>query len=728
MTYGSTARNNIIAMTNDKRNDQNDRTQTPLVVNQSGHEKNHSQEIQNKETVKDPNNRKHVDQAIIETSVETIEKPTGIAIPVNAQNNSQSQNDPHTITNDKNQKSQFLGTPNSNSKIPTCTNRAENSLLVPESVLVDCITTPSNPSTSTNPKRTNHPPVSEFPPISSNFQKFNSKNSKNPVVSLTPTALPPKTKPPTNQPTTTNHPPPPIAKQSMATRLRAKQAEPTTRIDLTPPKRVTKQGCPAIMFKREDYMIKMAESCKYTLVGKFYSPMPKMEVPLAETTTSTQEGSRKAKEQSTNQNRNEVSNDQWETQKRRKFKADGGEDGIQEKPTNLQDGVSRGGVLSHVLRENFLIDPRNDFRAPATTTNMFQHPSSQQSDKMDLINAQRMASKLTHTVSADVGANQPPKQLQQVVQMHDFRPAGTAIEFGQIAASGLGGYSAHMQSQKLQVLGQASTADLEENLQHQRQSFGHIERAENDQATGCSFSTILSDQVSSPCSHQVQDSNSKQQDTYNINDMKFSATPSNSNQPATSKTLRRKRARKKKLEKQQEVAASTPTTTIHTSEKDNNDEVVSSSCSQYVLLDQTTPIRSPDFGCEDPLNLTPLNIQPAPFMQPENATNILRTNNEDQTSTPASDDEYSVIHSEDEYDQDFQGEVEFEDEGETTEQSIKIAAPSKTTTKVMNDEMNQLASEQGLSPRGIYHNSKFTTIRASISRPNTRLHNLRSHQ
>ncbi|XP_055835237.1 uncharacterized protein LOC129903717 [Solanum dulcamara] len=1023
------------------------------------HQTNPQEQIFSK---KDPSNNSNVD-----SSLDPKEKTTGTIFPVNAQNKSQSKSNPHTLRNEINQTTQFLGTSNSNSKIPTCVTRGENSLIVPEAVLVDRITTLGNPSTSTNPKHTNHPPVSDFPPISSNFQKFDPKNSKNPIVSFTPSALPPKTKSPNNQPTTTNHPPPPIAKQSMATRLRAKQAEHTTRIDLTPPKRVTKQGCPAIMFKREDYMVKMAESCKYTLIGKFYSPMPKMEVirkkfisqtelrgkvkithfnsrhiyidldnehdrttvldskrmyidgvfmrfqvwtptfdpnyetpilpvwvilpelpwhcfhkefvtllladvgqvlhldmafmqktrgsvakakvqmditkpriqsvwigfdenddpngegrwqdieyedvplyctyckhqghtplacpvsrrdtecnkakdkeeepkkdaspkitgmistpivltnaisfrqqvPLEETTTTNQEGSRKAQEDSTNQNRNQISNNQWETQKRRNFKGktqtvqntqtiqgntqqhehqpgidsmlpiphgspssfnvlnvltaaaevvNGGEDGgIQEKPTNLQEGVSRGGVVSHVLHENLMVDPRNDFRAPATTSHI-QHSSSQHVNKRDSVDAQKMASKLPPAVtigcettvdfgrlsspslrteqqqfrSVDVGANQSQKMTQQVaqnlqvlggsatvglreaihvldatsaatmeenrvhnraIQMQKQRPAdapiptkkmtntatpyqpqnsqenrvhnkATQMQGSRPAAAGL--------EQNLHGFGPISASTLKEksvqvvapkliSIQHNSQGVDHTENVENDQHYGCSFSITSSDQTSSLSSHQVQHSNSKQKDNATISGIEFSASPSPYNQQATSKTLRKKRTRKKKQEKKQEAATPTPPTTADTGGKDNNGEVFSNSCSQYVLLDQSTPIRSPDFSCEDPLNLTPLNIQPAPFTQPENATNILCTNNDAQTSTPDSDDEYGVIHSEDEYDQDFQGEVELENEEETDEQSNSIAAPSKTTTKVTNDEMNQLANKQGLSPRGM---------------------------
>ncbi|XP_055814165.1 uncharacterized protein LOC129883554 [Solanum dulcamara] len=855
------------------------------------HQTNPQEQIFSK---KDPSNNSNVD-----SSLDPKEKTTGTIFPVNAQNKSQSKSNPHTLRNEINQTTQFLGTSNSNSKIPTCVTRGENSLIVPEAVLVDRITTLGNPSTSTNPKHTNHPPVSDFPPISSNFQKFDPKNSKNPIVSFTPSALPPKTKSPNNQPTTTNHPPPPIAKQSMATRLRAKQAEHTTRIDLTPPKRVTKQGCPAIMFKREDYMVKMAESCKYTLIGKFYSPMPKMEedgrtsnmkmspftvltantkvillllapsaeeiqnatrpktrkksqrkmrrqksqVPLEETTTTNQEGSRKAQEDSTNQNRNQISNNQWETQKRRNFK--GKTQTVQNTQTiqgntqqhEHQPGIDSMLLIPHGSPSSFnvlnvltaaaeVVNGGEDGGIQEKPTNLQEgHSSSQHVNKRDSVDAQKMASKLPPAVtigcettvdsgrlsspslrteqqqfrSVDVGANQSQKMTQQVaqnlqvlggsatvglreaihvldatsaatmeenrvhnraIQMQKQRPAdapiptkkmtntaapyqpqnsqenrvhnkATQMQGSRPAAAGL--------EQNLHGFGPISASTLKEksvqvvapkliSIQHNSQGVDHTENVENDQHYGCSFSITSSDQTSSLSSHQVQHSNSKQKDNATISGIEFSASPSPYNQQATSKTLRKKRTRKKKQEKKQEAATPTPPTTADTGGKDNNGEVFSNSCSQYVLLDQSTPIRSPDFSCEDPLNLTPLNIQPAPFTQPENATNILCTNNDAQTSTPDSDDEYGVIHSEDEYDQDFQGEVELENEEETDEQSNSIAAPSKTTTKVTNDEMNQLANKQGLSPRGIHHNPKFTTIHAPISRPNTRLHNLRSHQ
>ena len=38
-----------------------------------------------------------------------------------------------------------------------------------------------------------------------------------------------------------------------------------------------KQGFPDVLLDKDDYYVKLAEDCKYTLVGKFTNMMPKME-------------------------------------------------------------------------------------------------------------------------------------------------------------------------------------------------------------------------------------------------------------------------------------------------------------------------------------------------------------------------------------------------------------------------------------------------------------------
>ncbi|KAG5631445.1 hypothetical protein H5410_003162 [Solanum commersonii] len=57
---------------------------------------------------------------------------------------------------------------------------------------------------------------------------------------------------------------------------------------------------------------------------------------------------------------------------------EGGMDrGCQEKQTNMQEGVSKGGNLTHVMHEGFHIDHRADSRTP-TTTGQQQSPNQQQ--------------------------------------------------------------------------------------------------------------------------------------------------------------------------------------------------------------------------------------------------------------------------------------------------------------------------------------------------------------
>lgn len=66
--------------------------------------------------------------------------------------------------------------------------------------------------------------------------------------------------------------------QSYAARLRINQAKNEIPVELTKLKYITKQGLPAVIFKKEDFMVKLAENCKYTLIGKFSNTMPKIEL------------------------------------------------------------------------------------------------------------------------------------------------------------------------------------------------------------------------------------------------------------------------------------------------------------------------------------------------------------------------------------------------------------------------------------------------------------------
>ena len=43
------------------------------------------------------------------------------------------------------------------------------------------------------------------------------------------------------------------------------------------PVHTTRQGFPAVLIDEDAYYVKLAEICKYTLVGKFTNTMPRME-------------------------------------------------------------------------------------------------------------------------------------------------------------------------------------------------------------------------------------------------------------------------------------------------------------------------------------------------------------------------------------------------------------------------------------------------------------------
>ena len=62
-----------------------------------------------------------------------------------------------------------------------------------------------------------------------------------------------------------------------ASRLRFNQAKNENRIVLNEPVHNTRQGFPTLFQDEDDYYVKLAEICKYTLVGKFTNTMPRME-------------------------------------------------------------------------------------------------------------------------------------------------------------------------------------------------------------------------------------------------------------------------------------------------------------------------------------------------------------------------------------------------------------------------------------------------------------------
>lgn len=66
--------------------------------------------------------------------------------------------------------------------------------------------------------------------------------------------------------------------QSFATRLRMNQAQNEVPISIFPPKITTKQGHLAMIFNKEEFMGKLADRCRYTLVGKFSCTISRMKV------------------------------------------------------------------------------------------------------------------------------------------------------------------------------------------------------------------------------------------------------------------------------------------------------------------------------------------------------------------------------------------------------------------------------------------------------------------
>ncbi|KAH0695801.1 hypothetical protein KY289_013283 [Solanum tuberosum] len=76
--------------------------------------------------------------------------------------------------------------------------------------------------------------------------------------------------------------------QSFAARLRYNQSKNETLIVLNSPLQTIRQGLPIVLLEEDDYNVKLVESCKHTLVGKFTNTMPKMEMIRKSITLQTQ--------------------------------------------------------------------------------------------------------------------------------------------------------------------------------------------------------------------------------------------------------------------------------------------------------------------------------------------------------------------------------------------------------------------------------------------------------
>lgn len=128
-----------------------------------------------------------------------------------------------------------------------------------------------------------------FPKISSNFEKFapHPQKTKQPTKYSLPmgksrqnTQLTPASnlEPNPNSNEITHAPVPYIVVQTLAAKLRTDQAKHEVSIELNGPKFTTMQDMPAAILDKDDFMVKLATSCKYTLIGKFTNTMPKLEL------------------------------------------------------------------------------------------------------------------------------------------------------------------------------------------------------------------------------------------------------------------------------------------------------------------------------------------------------------------------------------------------------------------------------------------------------------------
>lgn len=127
-----------------------------------------------------------------------------------------------------------------------------------------------------------------FPKISNNFSRYDhnsqtAKINKHDVTfnhaSIRQTSNQQQGQQGKNNPNTdvNTEPAPYTVIQSFAARLRYNQAQKEIPICLNEPIHTTRQGLPVVLIDENDYYVKLAEICKYTLVGKFTNTMPRME-------------------------------------------------------------------------------------------------------------------------------------------------------------------------------------------------------------------------------------------------------------------------------------------------------------------------------------------------------------------------------------------------------------------------------------------------------------------
>ncbi|XP_055824353.1 uncharacterized protein LOC129892838 [Solanum dulcamara] len=219
--------------------------------------------------------------------------------------------------------------------------------------------------------------------VSNNFERHNSNNTAAANIRNKPSHTNPNQTITQNKPPSTNLPTPPnpVIPHTLATKLRAQEAMKADDIDITPPKITTKQGYPAVVFTKEDFMVNLASDLHQNNngLGKILTSNVTSNnyadlVPQDQPTNHVQQNHGQHHQQHTQQHKtqgfmllgessvplqhNTNSNHQRKNQQQAVCGVEEG--GIQERTTNLQEGATRG-------RESLLVDHRKDYRPPATT-------------------------------------------------------------------------------------------------------------------------------------------------------------------------------------------------------------------------------------------------------------------------------------------------------------------------------------------------------------------------
>ncbi|KAH0689099.1 hypothetical protein KY289_016457 [Solanum tuberosum] len=115
---------------------------------------------------------------------------------------------------------------------------------------------------------------SNFPRISSNFDRQVPKSNVN-IARIDRPQFPP---PNSSRIDPVAEPAPYTLVQTYADRLRNNQAKSDVSITLTAPEITTKQALPAVLYVKDEIIKDLAAACKYTLIEKFSTTMPKVDL------------------------------------------------------------------------------------------------------------------------------------------------------------------------------------------------------------------------------------------------------------------------------------------------------------------------------------------------------------------------------------------------------------------------------------------------------------------